>query len=184
MGRSGQFCYNQGWKKMIFGRVDMSKTPHYDKKIAEILTATTPGERICALTGEKWMMTEEEIGWYKKFQAPPPKVSPRTRWYVHGFWYTGYQFWYQKHPKTGKPVLTTIHPSSGIKVLPDKEWFEQEFLEMGMDYDAGQSFFGQMRALQLAVPSPACRNHVEPKNSIVFVSQGDEDSFFVEIGRS
>jgi hypothetical protein len=157
----------------------MTKTPNYDAKVSQILAETKPGERVCALTGEKWMMTDEEIGWYKKFNVPPAKVSPQTRWYQHGLWFVGYQFWYQPHPETGKPVVCTVHPATGIKVLPDQEWFQKDFSDQGMDYDAARPFFPQWRDLELAVPFPASRNHLEPKNSITFVSQGDEDSYFV-----
>lgn len=157
----------------------MSQTPNYDAKVKLILDVLTPGERTCSLTGEKWMMTDEEIGWYKAFNVPPSTVSPQTRWKYHGLWYVGYQYWYQAHPVTGKPIVCTVHPSTGIKVLPDVEWFQKDFFDAGRDYDAAKSFFEQWRVLQLAVPMPASRNHVEPVNSIAFVSQGDEDSYFV-----
>ncbi|KKW34121.1 MAG: hypothetical protein UY79_C0005G0064, partial [Parcubacteria group bacterium GW2011_GWA2_53_21] len=39
----------------------MPKTPNYDAKVKSILNATQPGERVCELTGEKWVMDEEEI---------------------------------------------------------------------------------------------------------------------------
>src|SRR3989338_1504802 len=174
----------------------MSQTPNYDVKVKTILDTLKPGERVCSMTGEKWMMTEEEIGWYKKFNVPPPKVSPLTRWKHHGAWYVGYQYWYQKHPETRlrsdgatdgqarKPIICTVHPATGIKVLPDKEWFEKDFISAGRDYDPSRSLMEQWRDLQLAVPMPANRNHVEPVNSIAFVSQGDEDSYFVGASKS
>ncbi len=162
----------------------MSKTPNVDLKVKTILDHLKPGERTCSMTGEKWVMTEEEIGWYKRFSVPPPSVSPLTRWKHHGAWYVGYQYWYQKHPETGKPIICTVHPATGIKVLPDKEWFEKDFLSAGREYDSARSFFEQWRELQLTVPMPANRNHVEPVNSIAFVSQGDENSYFVGASKS
>ncbi|MFH1404714.1 MAG: hypothetical protein ABIH21_01290 [Patescibacteria group bacterium] len=157
----------------------MSKTPNYDNKVKSILDSLEPSEQTCAMTGEKWQQTQEEIDWYKKFNVPPSKVCPQTRWFHHSFWYVGYQYWYQPHPETGKPIICTVHPATGIKVLPDKEWFEKEFQDMGRDYDSSKSFLEQWHELQLDVPMPANRNHVEPVNSIAFVSQGDENSFFV-----
>lgn len=162
----------------------MSKTPNYDAKVKVILDSLSPGERVCSMTGEKWMMTEEEIGWYKKFNVPPSKVSPQTRWKHQGYWYVGYQFWYQKHPETQKPIICTVHPATGIKVLPDQEWFEKDFIQKARDYDVAQSFFEQWRELELAVPMPALRNQVEPINSIAFVSRGDENSYFVGASKS
>lgn len=162
----------------------MSNTPNYDAKVAKILDALAPGERTCAMTGQKWNMSDEEIGWYKKFQVPPSAVAPQTRWMHHGLWYVGYQYWYQSHPETGKPIICTVHPATGIKVLPDQEWFQKDFTQMGREYDLSKSFFEQWRELQLSVPMSAQRNHVEPKNSISFVSQGDEDSYFVGASKS
>ncbi len=157
----------------------MSNTPNFDLKVKAILDATTAGERVDRLTGEAWMLTDTEIDWCKKFNVPPATVSPETRWKHHGVWYVGYQYWYQSHPETRKPIICTVHPATGIKVLPDKEWFEKDFLSHGREYQLDRPFFEQWRELQLAVPMPASRNHVEPVNSIAFVSQGDEDSYFV-----
>ena len=156
-----------------------NKTPNYDAKVKQILDGLEPGERTCEMTGERWMMDEEEISWYRKFNVPPSKVSLQTRWAHHGLWYVGYQYWYQAHPETGKQIICTVHPATGLKVLTDKEWFEKDFIEKGRDYDLDKPFFEQWRELELSVPMPANRNHIEPKNSIAFVSQGDEDSFFV-----
>ena len=169
---------------LCYSERTMSKTPNYDQKVKAILDDLTPGERTCSMTGEKWTMTEEEIGWYKKFNVPPSKVSPLTRWKHHGAWYVGYQYWYQRHPETRKPIICTVHPATGIKVLPDKEWFEKDFISAGRGYDPSRSFIEQWRDLQLAVPMPANRNHVEPVNSIAFVSQGDENSYFVGASKS
>jgi len=157
----------------------MSKTSRYDAKISQILDATEPGERVCELTGEKWTMTEEEIEWFKRFGVPPSRMSPRTRWNLAIGFYIGYQWWWNKHPETGKPILSGTHPATGIKVLPDKEWFERDFSEKGIEYQVDQSFFDQFRKLQLDVPLTATRNFEETENSISFVSSGDINSYFV-----
>ncbi len=162
----------------------MSHTPNYDSKVKAILDKLVPGERTDRLTSEKWTMTDEEISWYKKFNVPPATVSIPTRWKQQGSWFVGYQFWYQTHPETGKPIVGTIHPATGLKMLPDVEWFTKDFLDKGIDYDPSAPFFPQFRALQLTVSAPAGRNHIEPKNSIAVVSQGDEDSYFVCACRS
>ncbi|MBI2485024.1 hypothetical protein HYW18_02680 [Candidatus Uhrbacteria bacterium] len=157
----------------------MSHTPKFDVKVSTILDATKSGERTCKLTGKRWTMDEDEIEICRKFSVPPSAVAPQTRWQHHGAWYVGFQLWYQKHPETGAPVICTVHPSSGVKVLPDKEWFTKDFVHAGRDVDVVAPFFPQWRALQLAVPMPANRNHIEPVNSVAFVSQGDENSMFV-----
>ncbi len=149
-----------------------------------ILDATTPGERICALTGEKWMMTEEEIGWYKKFNVPPSKYSPLAQITITASFATGFGWWWQKHPETGKPVLTYVHPAKGIKALPDAEFFEKDQTEKGRAYDPSKPFMDQMHVLQLDVPFTASRSLIPTHNSVALLSQGDENSYFVTASRS
>src|SRR3989338_7316330 len=155
----------------------MSHTPNYDKKVQEILASTKPGERTCALTGEKWMMDEREIGWYKKFNVPPSKMHPHTRWQLAIGQYIGYQWWWNKLPETGKPLLATTLPATGLKVLSDKEWYAKDFAN-GFTYEVNKPFFEQWRQLQLATPVTASHNFVEVENSIAAVSHGAINSYF------
>ncbi|MFH1405433.1 MAG: hypothetical protein ABIH21_05080 [Patescibacteria group bacterium] len=153
----------------------MSKTPNYDNKIKQILDATQPGERVCELTGEKWEMTQEEIGWFRKFNVPPPRVAPQTRMLCVAAFGNCYQWWYQKHPDTGKQILTYVHPGSGIKVLPDKEWFAKDFSSVNTEVDLGRSAFEIIHDLERRVPFTASRNMEEPENSLSVVSFGDQN---------
>ncbi|HBR80904.1 MAG: hypothetical protein UW63_C0022G0002 [Candidatus Uhrbacteria bacterium GW2011_GWF2_44_350] len=162
----------------------MSKTPNYDSKLQPILAALTPGERLCALTGEKWLMTDEEIGWYKKFNVPPSKYSPLNRMRIMSGYFIMYNIFYNKHADTGRQMMSTIPPASGFRVLEDKEWYERDFSEKGISLDAKKSFFDQLYELSLCVPLPAHDNIVPPENSLAFLSFGDIDSYLVMASRS
>ncbi|MFH1315834.1 MAG: hypothetical protein ABIH67_05585 [Candidatus Uhrbacteria bacterium] len=162
----------------------MSKTPNYDIKVKEILDSLKPGERVCDLTGEKWLMDEREIGWYKKFNVPPSKYSPLNRMrLMHGY-FVMWNIWYNKHAETGKPILSTIHPATGIRVLEDLEWYDRDFSELAKDLDSSRSFLDQYYELNRSVPRPAHDNIVQPEDSIAFLSFGDQDSYFVLAGRT
>ena len=157
----------------------MSKTPKFDKKINELLDQVEPGERVCDLTGEKWMMDEREINWYKKFNVPPSKYSPLTRMrLMHGY-FIMWNIWYNKHAETGKSILSTIHPATKIPVLEDLEWYDRDFSEFGKELDLEKIFLDQYYELSRAVPRPAHDNIIQPENSIAFLSIGDQDSYFV-----
>jgi hypothetical protein len=158
--------------------IDMSRTPNFDAKIKSLLAATKPGERVCELTGEKWMMTEEEISWYRKFNVPPSKRSPLTRLKQLAANFTIFQWWYHKHP-SGKQVLSGLNPNSGIKAIPDKEWFDSDFSSITSNFDPAKPFFDQFRTLQVQVPVNASRNLIEPENSIALTSLGDINSYLV-----
>ncbi len=156
-----------------------SKTPNFDSKIKAILDSTQPGERVCVATGEKWVMGEREIEWYRKFNVPPSKYSPLTRQKLAHSYFIIFDIWYNKHAETGEPIISNIHPATGIRVLPDKEWFEQDFLSHGRSLDIKEPFFDQLYELSRSVPRAAGYNYVPPKNSISFISFGDQDSYFV-----
>jgi len=157
----------------------MSITPKYDAKVKAILDDLKPGEHTCELSGKKWDMSEEEIGWYKKLNVPPSKLHPRTRWYATSGFFVENQWWWNKHAETGEPVLTGVHPATGLRVLPDEEWFDKDFSEKGTDYQTDQPFFDQFRKLQLAVPTNATRNFQKVENSIAMGSGKCVNSYFV-----
>jgi len=162
----------------------MSKTPNYNTAVKKILDGLVPGERICALTGEKWFMDETEIGWYKKFNVPPSKYSPLNRMRIMHGYFIMYNIFYNKHVDTGRQMMSTIPPASGFRVLEDKEWYERDFSEKGISLDANKTFFDQLYELSLSVPLPAHDNIVPPENSIAFLSFGDQDSYFVMASRA
>ncbi|MBU0531773.1 MAG: hypothetical protein ABIG32_04155 [Candidatus Uhrbacteria bacterium] len=157
----------------------MSKTPKYDAKVSQILDSLQPGERVCDLSGKKWEMTEREIGWYKKFNVPPSKYSPLMRQKLEHSYFIMNSVWYNKHYDTGEPVPATTHPASGIRVLPDKEWFDRDFTSLAQELEIDQPFFDQLYKLSRAVPRAAGFNYVPPENSVAFISFGDKDSYFV-----
>ncbi|MFH1089899.1 MAG: hypothetical protein V1716_05780 [Candidatus Uhrbacteria bacterium] len=160
----------------------MNYTPNYDLAIKKILDATQLTDKICTLTSEKWTMTAEELSWYKKFNVPPASHSPLARMRILSGFMNGFQWWWQKHPATDKPVLSYVHPSSGLKVLPDQEWLTNDFSSEGREYDTQKSFFEQFRELQIKVPLKAANNTVDPEHSMALGSKGDIDSYFVADG--
>ena len=120
----------------------------------------------------------EEAGWLKKFGVPTSQRPILDRRRILAGFMTGYQWWWHAHPLTGKPILTYVHPATGIKVLPDQEWYAQDFSSFATSYQPTKSFFEQFRELQLKVPMLAQRNKIEPENSIAMGSFGDVNSYF------
>ena len=157
----------------------MSHTPNFDTKIKAILDTVQPGERVCELTGEKWNLTEEEIGWYKKFNVPPSPYALHTRWELMTSFWTGFQWWYFKHPKTGENILSFYHPATGVSVLPDKEWFDHDFSSEFLEDDPMRSVEESLYQLTRRIPLPASSNLQEPENSIATVSNGERNSYFM-----
>ncbi|MFH1404813.1 MAG: hypothetical protein ABIH21_01790, partial [Patescibacteria group bacterium] len=155
-----------------------SKTPNFNKKIQPILDAMQPGEKTCQFTGRRWTMTDEEISWYKKFKVPHLDIAPLTRVQCMMAYFTGFAWRQSKHWKTGQSVLSCVHPGTGITVLPDIEWFEEEFTDQCQDIDE-RLFFEQLHDLRLKVPMSASRSYVQPENSVAMASRGDVNSYFM-----
>lgn len=156
-----------------------SKTPQYDAKIKDVLDKLEPGERVCKLTGDKFELTEFEIDWLKKFKVPPSKLAPMTRWAHRAAFWLGLQMWYNQDYRTGEPILTHIHPATKWKIMPDQDWFQEDFSSINLELDSSQSVFTQLEELAWQVPINAYRHFDKPKNSISLCSLGDEDSYFV-----
>ena len=157
----------------------MSHTPNYDAKVKVILDATVPGERVCTLLGTKWMMDEQEIAQYRKYNVPPSKYAPLTRMKLINGNFVVFDVWYNRHADTGAPIITNTHPATGIRVLPDDEWFNRDFTSHALDLDLDAPFFNQLYKLRVGVPLAASYNYVPAENSIAFISLGDQDSYFV-----
>ncbi|MBU0531083.1 MAG: hypothetical protein ABIG32_00870 [Candidatus Uhrbacteria bacterium] len=155
-----------------------SKTPKYDAKVKAILDATEPGERTCELTGEKWMMDQTEIDWYRKFNVPPSDRAPYTRWKIRAGFFMGAQILHNTDCKTGQPLLTHIHPATNWKVMNDRDWHQEDFSSLGQEIDLKAPVFDQMLKLSELVPINASRNFLEPVNSVALCSLGDENSYF------
>ena len=164
--------------------MNTTKTPKFHAKVQEILDKLEPHERVCALTGEKWMMDEEEIKWLKKFHVPPATWCPMARMKIVAAYATGFGWWWNKHAKTGEKVLSYVHPATGLKVLPDPEFYEQDHTDRARDYDPTRPFNDQIRELQLETPFAAWRSLTISENSIALLSQGDTNSYFVTMSSS
>jgi len=162
----------------------MSKTPNYDTAVKKILDQLVPSERVCALTGEKWLMTDEEIGWYRKFNVPPSKYSPRVRLFILSSFTVAYQFWWHKHAITGVSLLSVVHPATKLKVITDEEYAVSDVSTINKNFNSDVNFLKQFRELQLQIPLAPTRNYIKPENSLVFSSYGDQNSYFVGASRS
>ncbi|MFH1404715.1 MAG: hypothetical protein ABIH21_01295 [Patescibacteria group bacterium] len=155
----------------------MSKTPNFDLKIKPILDSLQPGERTCRFTGKKWFMSQEEISWYKKFNVPPSTIEPITRLNYLNAYNTGLAFFWKPNVKTGKPILSAVHPDSPIQVLPDTEWMSEEVLLKGKELDTETSIMDQLWQLTITTPFNACRNTNAQNSVAVGCLTGTTDSY-------
>ncbi|HBR80908.1 MAG: hypothetical protein UX09_C0015G0010 [Candidatus Uhrbacteria bacterium GW2011_GWE2_45_35] len=146
----------------------MSHTPQYDVAVAKILAELKPGERVCALTGKIWNLTQKEIDICRDFKVPPTTVAPDVLMnYLNGF-NTGFAAFWKAHVKTGQPILSAIHPDSPFPVVSDKEFYELDNTEYGQEPDSQRSVLEQLFEIQTKTPIDATRNSgIENSTAVV-----------------
>ncbi|MDD5340887.1 MAG: hypothetical protein PHC97_00445 [Patescibacteria group bacterium] len=135
----------------------MENTPLFNSKIKEILSQLRPGERTCQETGERYLIREEDIAFYKRMLVPAPVVAPWVRQrnlLAHGS--PPDELFKIKSALSGKEIITNIGPSPDVPVYAEDEWFSDvwDAADYGVDYKPGESFFKQFHALKLKVPRP------------------------------
>ena len=160
----------------------MSNTPNYDAKVKAILDGLVPGERVDRLTGEKWILSQEEIGWYKKFGAPPSMYSPLTRMKWLSAFRTSFEIFWNKHAFTGEPILSYVHPDIQIPIVSDQEWHDLDVgatPEYQREIDLARPVLEQCRDLVRVVPMGARREWKNIVNTIGVGMWDVEDCYIV-----
>lgn len=138
----------------------MSHTPNYDAKLKALLDATQPGERVCPISGEKWILAAKDIERYRGWNVPPPIYSPLIRMKELAGWGAGIDLWWKPHHLTGKPTLSGLHPEAPSPVMTDKEWYEKDWgIEQGREVDITQPLLPQTCPLFENVPYPSLSAH-------------------------
>ncbi|MBI4598779.1 hypothetical protein HY734_01115 [Candidatus Uhrbacteria bacterium] len=135
-----------------------AKTPHFDARLKTILDVLQSGERVCSVTGQPWRLTEEEIALCRKFNVPPSTIAPDVRLKMMNGFNTGLAVFWKEDAKTGKPVISAIHPDSPIQVVNDTDWFAEDWSEKGRPIDAQRPFWDQLWDLMRDVPYIASRS--------------------------
>ncbi len=157
----------------------MSKTPNYDAKIKAILDATRPGERTCALTGQKWELTAGELEWCWRFLVPPSTIHPFVRMKILFAYNSALSLWRKPHAITGEPILSYIHPDNQVKVVTDAEWMSLDQSSQGRSVDVSQPFFDQLYQRYLDTSFRALATPGDSVNTIGFGMHKCLDSFMI-----
>lgn len=143
------------------------KTPNYDKKINEILGHEKPGKRVCAISGERFEVTANDLDYYRKLGVPVPKLSPpeRMRLLMCHF-HEGKKLYNRKCDLSGKDIISIYPANHERPVFHQSIWHGDEWdaMEYGRSYRPELSFFEQWQALRKEVPAFALDN-VRNENS-------------------
>ena len=141
----------------------MSKTPQFDKILAEILDNIQPHSKTCKQCSVSFDIFIEDIEMYKKLQVPPPTLCPDCRMQKRFGFYNNILKFHKKEcsAHAGENVISTFHPESPYKIFDLKHWWSDKWggEDYGRDYEFNKPFFEQFKELILNVPQPAITHY-------------------------
>lgn len=114
----------------------------------------------CAVTGEEFMITKSDQGFYEKMDVPAPSLCPEER-QRQRISYRNFRSLYRRTcDATGKTVVSMYHPDQPFPVYENNYWWGDEWdsLDYGQEINWEESFFDQYHQLAQAVPRFATSN--------------------------
>jgi len=111
-------------------------------------------EKICEITGEKFLISDAEARYCKENGIPLPTISPQERLRQMLYFRNRLSLYQSKCSFTGKPMLSCIPPESDVKVFEIDIWESDKWdgTDYGMDYDFNKTFFEQFFELSRKAP--------------------------------
>jgi hypothetical protein len=163
-----------------------SRTPQFDAALDDYfskleLDAHGGQWRVCRFSGERFPVLAEDVAFYRKVRVPLPTLSPEERIRRKAAYFNNYNLFKVTSAHSGKPIVAAYDPNTPYKVFEHRAWFSDEWdpLAFGRPYDGTTPLFGQLRALQLAVPRPNLITDVtNVRSEYTNTSTNLKDSYF------
>ena len=144
----------------------------------------------CTNCGQSFEVTADEIEFYeqispefngKKYSIPTPKKCPDCRMQARMGWCNERFLYHNTCAKTGKPLISEIHPDNPIKVWNFKDWWSDAFsaLDYGREIDWNRSILEQLHELRLATPHSCVLTDSENENSDYTHHAGHEKNCYL-----
>jgi len=124
--------------------------------------------KICTISGQEFVITDEDLKFYEKMGVPTPALCPDERCRRRLSWQNMRKLYRRKCDATGKVIISNISTDKPFTVYKQDYWWSDawDFHDYGRDFDFDRSFFDQWQDLFLAVPQPCMlRNHLLDENS-------------------
>lgn len=117
-------------------------------------------QRTCQNCKSSFLIEDEDFQFYKKIDVPPPTFCPECRMQRRFGWRNERSFFRNKCAKTGKDIIATFSPESGMTVYDRDEWWKDNWdpTSYGREYDFNKPFFTQFKELLKSVPVPSVFN--------------------------
>src|SRR3989304_5531969 len=114
-------------------------------------------QKICAVSGKPFEITQEDIAFYEKVGVPLPTLCPEERQRRRLAFRNERKLYHRKCDFTGKEIISTYSPEKPYKVYDNDIWYSNKWnpLDYGRDFDFSRPFFQQFNELLIVVPKMA-----------------------------
>ena len=122
----------------------------------------------CAVSGQKFIIDDQDQAFYKKMGVPVPTLCPNERQRRRLAWQNMYHLYWRECDGTGKKILSCLSPDKPYTVYDQAYWWSDNWsaLDFGFEPDFTKPFFEQFETLLQAVPYPAMfTNYLDDENS-------------------
>lgn len=111
-------------------------------------------QKICAVSGKQFEITEKDQEFYKKLNVPEPTLCPLERVRRRMTIRNERNLYKRKSDMSGDSILSMYHPDSPFPVYTKEEWLSDEWdaIKYGQEIDFNRPFFEQFYELQCKVP--------------------------------
>jgi len=109
-------------------------------------------KKTCPLTGEEFVISEEETNFLKKMNLKLPIYSPKTRSAMRLAFRNERNLYMRKCDSSGERILSVYNEDQPFPVYKYEYWIGDEWTPPSLDYDPGRDFFEQYDELQKQVP--------------------------------
>src|SRR3989338_427379 len=116
----------------------------------------TGSDKICTVSGEKFIIDDAYIGFYTKIGTIAPALCPWERMRRRLAFYNDRFLYKRKCSKTGKSIISMYNPDSLFPVYDRDVWYNNTWdgLEYGQNFSFSKPFFDQWQVLRVKVPMP------------------------------
>ena len=117
----------------------------------------------CAVSGQEFVITDEDQAFYKKMGVPLPTLCPEERRLRRSSIRNDLYLYNRKCDKTGKSIISMYAPGAPYVIYETNEWWSDRWngLDYGRDFDFSRPFFEQFAELQAVVPRMGLTNRGE-----------------------
>jgi len=114
----------------------------------------TPITQTCRISGNQFVVSDEDQAFLKRLNMPLPTLCPEERSRRRMSFRNDHNLYYRKCSKTGKQVISLYLPDSPFTIYNQELYWSDAWdaHDYGRDFDFTRPFFEQFKELQNVVP--------------------------------